>query len=425
MTIKNEKLLNGVSFLKIPDEKNRFKTNRLSLSFIVPLNIETVSANAILPHILRRSCKDYPDFTALNQKLCDLYGARLFASVSNLGDNQILTLGISAIDDSFALNGEQVSRGCADLLCSLLFNPRIENESFCSEDFEAEKRQLIEQIQSEIIDKRSYAKNRLREQMCAGEPFAIGKLGTKETADALTNEAVVKAFNNIKKTAQIQIIMTGNQEEQPIIDAFLEGLKGLNRTESALTSIISKKPKTVRDFEEELDVNQAKLVMGFHTGIAEPDEAVFGARVMTALLGGTPHSRLFLNVRERLSLCYYCAAAFDKSKGIITVDSGLDEHNVPLAKEEIMNQLDFCKRGDFTNDELKSTKLSLQNSYRAICDNQGALEAYYLGQIFDKKIITPLEAVQKIEQVTRQQVTDCANNVTLDSVYLLKGRAEQ
>ena len=75
-------------------------------------------------------------------------------------------------------------------------------------------------------------------------------------------------------------------------------------------------------------------MLGFRAGTAEPDGDVAAARLMNALLGGTPHSLLFRNVREKLSLCYYCASSYDRLKGILLVDSGVDGQNAGRAKEE-------------------------------------------------------------------------------------------
>ena len=417
MPLQNQTISDGVNFLSIEDDK--FKTNRLSVSFVLPLDAKTASANAILPHILRHSCKKYPDFTALNRRLCDLYGARLYANGSKIGDNQVISLSIAAIDDRFALEKESVTLECAGLLCSLLFEPLLENNTFVQSDFDAEKRQLVEEIENEITDKRTYARNRLREQMCKGEPFAVGVLGSRETASALTNGQATQSFERMLKESRIQIIMSGTGDSQPVTDAFKNGLKSIKRTPKTTQNKIVSTVGELRSFGDTLDVNQAKLVMGFRTGIAEPSDDVFAARLMTAVLGGTPHSRLFLNVRERLSLCYYCAAGYDKNKGILTVDSGLNMENVKPAKEEVMNQLAILKSGDFSDDEVISAKLSVKNSYGTLGDNQGALSAYYLGQIMDKEILTPSESAEKIEAVSREEIIKSAQKVLLDSVYVL------
>jgi len=423
MSLQNQEILTGLRFLKIPTEQ--FKTNRLSLSFFMPIRHETASANAILPYILRRSCQEYPDFTALNKKLGDLYGARLYADVGKMGDVQRLTLSIAAIDDRFALRSEKVGEECAGLLCSLVLNPLQPGGQFTAEDVEAEKRQLIEQIQGELADKRSYARSRLREQMYEGDPFAVSRLGTIEQVQALTPEAVTKAFEILKEKALMQIVMVGMGEEASVKEAFRQGFKNQPRNPVKLQTAVRASADDVRRFEDVLEVNQAKLVMGFNTQTAEPEGDIFPMQLMTALFGGTPHSRLFLNVRERLSLCYYCAAVYDKNKGHLSVDSGLDLENAKLAEEEVLNQLAFVQRGEFTDEELSAARLSLQNSFSSVGDNQGALEGYYISRIFDKELLPPAEALKRVSAVTREQVVEAANKVSLDSIYLLKGGAAQ
>ena len=159
--------------------------------------------------------------------------------------------------------------------------------------------------------------------------------------------------------------------------------------------------------------------MGFRAGTAEPDGDVAAARLMNALLGGTPHSLLFRNVREKLSLCYYCASSYDRLKGILLVDSGVDGQNAGRAKEEILRQLDALKTGDFTEEDLESARRSACQAFGSVGDSQGAQASWYLGQCLLPGVSTPEEASKALAAVTRERVVAAAERVTLESVYLL------
>ena len=180
-------------------------------------------------------------------------------------------------------------------------------------------------------------------------------------------------------------------------------------------------PAKVKEVAEQLPVQQAKLVLGFRTSIAEPSDEVMAARVMTALFGGTPTSKLFLNVREKLSLCYYCAARYDRQKGVLLVESGIERPNKEKAQAEILRQLDDLKQGKFTDEELAATILSVQNSFRTVSDSQFGLGNWYESQLFDRRFQSPEEAAESAGRVTRDQVIAAAKTVTLDTVYLLEG----
>ena len=181
----------------------------------------------------------------------------------------------------------------------------------------------------------------------------------------------------------------------------------------------------VKDISESMEVAQSKLVMGFRTQIAAPQKEIVAAKLMTAMFGGTPHSKLFLNVREKMSLCYYCAARYNSNKGIMTVESGVETQNIEAAKNEILNQLEEMKQGNFTEEELQSAKLSVCNSYRTIGDYLGSTESWYISQIFMPDTQTPEQAAEEISKVTREEIIAAAQKVTLDTIYRLVGTEEE
>ena len=176
-------ICDGVSFGNIKDD--RFKRGRINATLIVPLDKKTAAANALLSCVLTRSCKKYPDFTSLNRKLDELYGAALYPSFSKFGDFQTVTVSVSGLDDRYALDGKSISSEITELLCSILFEPNITNGHFLEEDFQQEKRQLIENIDAEFNDKRSYAISRCIEIMCRDELFSISRFGSREDVVAL------------------------------------------------------------------------------------------------------------------------------------------------------------------------------------------------------------------------------------------------
>lgn len=416
--VKKLEICNGVNFLSIKD--TRFKTTRISVTMILPLSPETASINAIIPLILSRSCKDYPSLVKMNEKLSELYGAKISQSVNKVGDNQALTISITGINDEYSLNEKKVSENITKLLCSILFNPNLENNEFNKEDTEQEKRQLTELIDSEFNDKRIYSKLRCEELMCANEKFGTNRFGTKKQISSLTGKDIYKAWNNIIKTSQIEIIMIGNSDYKATFEIFSKELSLLKRNFSPLaqTEIIKSSDK-VNEYKDKMEVSQCKLVMGFRSGIASPDNKVNAARVMNALFGGTPHSKLFLNVREKMSLCYYCIAKYDKFKGIIMVESGVEEENIEKTKNEILNQLESIKNGDFDITDISSTKLSLSNYYKSLSDSLKSLENFYISQIFDNNILTPEQQAEQINNVTKEDIINAAKKVSLDTIYVL------
>ena len=143
---------------------------------------------------------------------------------------------------------------------------------------------------------------------------------------------------------------------------------------------------------------------------------------MAAILGGTTSSKLFVNVREKLSLCYYCISRYDLYKGILLIDSGVENINIEKARAEILAQLEAICKGDFTEEEQRSALLSLKNSYNSVYESDSSIEGYYFGQILKKTRFTPEMEKEKLEKVTREEIIQVAKKIKLDTVYLLTGK---
>lgn len=418
--IEQRSVCDGVNFRSIKD--SRFKTVRMSIHFLLPLDRKTAAANAILPFLLTRASRKYPDFTKLNEHLAELYGAELDADVQKLGDTQVLSVSASGIADRYALNRESVSAELSRLLCSVLFDPPFQDGLFPEDGFEQEKRQMIEMLDSEFNDKRTYALRRCEEIMCADEPYGISRCGTKEEIQNLKRENLTEVWNNLIHHARAEIMVLGDCDPEPIYCDFSAAFQNLGRINIVKCPTITvKSAGEANDVTEEMDVAQSKLVMGFRTACAEPDQTVPAVKLMSALYGGTPNSKMFLNVREKMSLCYYCSSMFNPVKGILLVQSGVETANIDRAKTEILAQLEEIRKGNFTDGELNAAKLSLCNSYHTLSDSLDALEGWYLARTFSNPVRTPEEEAELVNAITRDTLIDIAKSVTLDTVYRLTG----
>lgn len=420
--LKQEKIAEGVAFSSIHDQ--RFKTNRISVNLFLKLDEDTATAYAVLPFLLRKGCATCPDFTELNKQLTALYGAYLGADVRKIGDSQVLNLSISCLDDAYALEGEPLTQKAVAILTDILLKPAFVDGRFKEEDLKVEKQNLIDLIQSEINDKRSYAIGRLTELMCEGEPYGINKYGSIEQAEKLDAETVTAAYHKMIQTADVQILYVGSGDAAVALDAFRKAFSPVSRADVYRPETTSSKaPDEVKEHTDTFQVAQSKMVLGFRSGSTPQDDCAM--RLATALYGGTPFSKLFLNVREKLSLCYYCAARLDRIKGIVLVDCGVETENIEKARREILAQLTSLQNGEFTDEELENTKLSLVNSMKTVSDSPSYVEVWYLSQICYGTKNTPQDEIDMTNRITREQVVGAAKQVKLDTVYVLTGKAEE
>ncbi len=416
--IEKIEIANGVRACFV--NSDRFKTNIMSVHIVLPLESD-MEANSLLCYMLRRRCAKYPSMTYLNRRLAELYGASLACGISKNGDSQDICFRIVSVSDRFALSDEGISKNCTELLLDVLFAPKLENGKFCDEDIELEKRLLIEKIEGEFSEKRVYAKDRLVEEMFKGSAYGKGRFGDKDEIKNVTNERLLKAWKSYLENAVIQFNFVGETDES--VKALLcEKFASIDR--SNVVKIETEFKATVdevKKVDEKLAVKQGKLVMGLRTGLESENENFFPTRVMTDMFGGGPYSKLFMNVREKMSLCYYCSARFSKDKGIILVQSGIEDENEKKATDAILAELDNMKKGNFTSEEIENSKKGLTDAFLSVGDTPESIDAWIGARVLEEDIILPQEYAEKINLVTAEEIKAAAEKVTLDTIYMLSG----
>jgi len=425
MAVEKTLLANGAEGLFI--ENSRFNTTLVSFNFYLPLDKQKVANYALLPFVLTTCSKAYPDFTKLNFKLSKLYGAQLSASAEKVGDYQVLKMSVSVIGDNYTLDGEKLTAEAISLLTDLIFEPNIADNSFSDADVEREKRKAIEHIKGEFSEKRIYAKNRLIEEMYKDSAFGIPKCGTVEDVEKINGSTLFEAWSDMLKYGFIRVNVVSAEEPESLFNNLSDRLSLLNR-ENVITvkdSELTPSCENVNKITEHSKLNQGKLVMGFSAAIPESDNASAEMLVTTDIFGGGPYSKLFANVREKMSLCYYCAARSVKIKGLVTVESGIEKHNALKAETAILEQLKYLQNGILSDEEYNSSILGINDSLKSYNDSQELLEAWYANRITDTEILSPLEFSDKLNLVTKEDIIKTAKGISLHTVFLLLPEEEQ
>lgn len=422
MKVTKIELLPQVTLTAVCTEK--FKSSCLAVTLLAPMDRETVTANALLPSVLRRGSRQYPDNQAIAAALDELCGGALEASVRQQGEIQCIGLLGSFLDDSFSPDGSPILEPAAQLLGQLLLQPVLENGVFKADYVAGEGKNLADSIQAQINQKRQYALKRLKELMCDREPYGLDKLGFADQAVAITPQQLWDRYQQLLSTAPIALYYCGSAPAERVEQALRSALAGLpDRSGVQPLNLPDAAPavEQQRYFEDQMDVTQGNLAMGWRTGITIHSEDYPALLVLNAVYGGTTTSKLFMNVRERLSLCYYASSALDKLKGLMLVSSGIEFDKVGQAKEEILAQFQACLQGEITEQELEAARRAVVSSLHACQDSQDLLEYYWQTQAAAGLCQQPEELAQAVEQVTAQQAADAAKKLQLDTVYFLKG----
>lgn len=411
-------LLPGVWLTAVQTDK--FKTACLSVNLLRPLCREEASLNALLPSVLLRGTREYPDMQAISAYLDDLYGATLGSLVRKRGEVQMVGLYADCLED--ALAGEPVLADLVAFMGQALLDPALENGQFRADYVDGEKLNLINTIAARINNKRAYATSRLISQMCAAEAYGVDRLGTAEAVEAITPGSLTAHWKKFLETSTVEIFYMGSADTDTVAELFRAALQNLPRGELVPVSTqVVRQAGPLQEITEAMEVTQGKLVMGLRTGRCGLDPDYPALLVLNTVLGGGVSSKLFLNVREKLSLCYYAGSTLDKTKGLLLISSGIETANYEAAKTEILAQLDACKTGDITDEELEKARRYILFAYDSAMDSPGSLENYYVGQAIDGLDESLAQLSDRVRAVTREDVVAAAQGLQLDTIYFLKG----
>lgn len=413
-------LLPGVRLRAV--KTGRFKSACMSLSLLRPLRREEAAKNALLANVLTQGTERFPDLQSLSQALDQLYGAGLGPLVRKNGEIQTTGFYLSFLEDRYAMEGEAVLAPMVDLLGQVLLRPRLENGCFLPEFVEREKENLISTIESALNDKRAYADRQMLRAMCREDGFGVPRLGDVEDVEAITPEALYRHYGRVLGTSQMEIFYAGSANMEAVAALLRDALRGLPRGELTLLSNAPMKSRPQPQYlEETMELTQGKLSMGFTTGVTTRDPRFPALMVLNTLFGGDLTSKLFQNVREKLSLCYYASASIYGAKGIMLVSSGIETANYEKAKGEILRQLTACQLGEIAPEELSAAKKAICASLDTLSDSVGRMEDYAAFQTLSGFSLEPQAYREAVEAVTLSDVVWTARQVRLDTIFFLKG----
>lgn len=423
MEITRTELMPGVWLNHLRSDK--FKTACMSLTLLTQLKRDSASMNALIPYVLRRGTARYGDMEALSARLEELYGAAVEPVVRRIGEIQCVGFYASLPEREYLPGGQGVLRDTAELMGELLLSPATRGGLLLPQYVDSERDKMLDTIRSRINEKRGYSLFRCIEEMCCCEDFAVGRLGGEAECQAIHYQKLTKHYRALLQTCPLEIFYCGRSEEDEVASAMRDALSALPRggidydlgTDVRMNAL----EEAPRYVEEELPVSQGKLVIGFRLGecMEEPDIAAL--HVFNSVYGSGTSSKLFMNVRERLSLCYYASSIIDIHKGILLVASGIEFEKFGAARDEIFAQLEAMKRGEITEAELGAAKVGVASDLRSLMDSQGELEGFYLAQALDGADYGPMELAELAESVTKEDVVAIANSVECDLIYFLKG----
>lgn len=419
MNCKKINLKEGINLHII--NTNKFKTNLISVFLTTKLERDNVTKNALIPMVLRRGCKSLPDIEKLNNRLDEMYGSDFNCGVDKTGDNQVLKFYLENINNKFLPQEEDLLKEGIETLLEIVFNPVLENEGFKPEYVNSEKENLKQIILGKIDNKAKYAYDRCIEEMYKDKPFGLYKYGYVEDLEEINEKNLYEYYQKLISECKIDIFVSGEVDEniKNIFDNN-ENVKNINERNPIYNRKGEKlsEPVEEKKVEEHMEVSQGKLILGLQVG-KNDKESKYSAIIYNAILGGTPTSKMFQNVREKAHLAYVAGSNYIRHKNNVFIRCGIEIENYQKALDLIKVQIEDMKKGEFTEEDINSAKISIISSIKAIPEEQDSELTYIFGQEISEHKMEYSEYEEKIQKVTKQDIIEIAESVKIDTIYFL------
>ena len=409
----------GITFHEI--ETNKFKTNLAAIFLTLPLSRETVTKNALLTAVLRRGTSKLNSQEEISKKLEEMYGAGFDCGIEKSGDYHTIKFYLELLNNQYLPVKENLSQAGINLLLDIAFNPYTENDAFKKEYVEQEKENLKQIIEGKKDNKASYALERCIEEMYKDKPYGLYKYGYIEDLEKINEKALYDYYKQMLSNCKIDIFVSGNnivQTKQEIQNN--ENIQKLQERSIEIKEDNTKEDKSEPNtVEESMDVTQGKLVIGMDVK-NNTEDISYITMVYNTILGVGANSKLFQNVREKASLAYTCGSNYIKRKQNIMIRAGIEIQNYEKAMKIINEQLEDMKQGKFNDEDIQSAKNIIYATIDNIEEEQDTEISYYYGQELVGKHTTVEEYKQKIQNVTKEQIVEVANQIKLNTIYFLK-----
>ena len=416
-SLKTLEIGKNVKLTLIPESK--FKTNLISVYIQRKLDRNEVTKNALLPGILKSGCNKYKTLGQLTDREEELYGSYLHAGASKRGESQVLGFSILSVNEKYL--DEKILGQCIEFLNEIINNPLVIDGGFNEEYLNIEKEILKDSIMSIINDKGNYAMKRTNEIMFEGEPYSINGKGYIEDLDNIDRVSLYEHYKEVLKTSPIEIMIEGEFEETEVVELIKEKFQfDRGNIIDIPKEEYYKEVDKVKEVKETMDIAQGKLVMGYRCNVDYLDEEKYYSLLLgSRILGGGADSKLFINVREKESLCYTIYSTIQKSKSTMMVCSGIEAQNYEKTVNLVKEQVQKLKDGDITESEISNAKIAFINSLNSLNDEIGRISDFYFSQSISKNKSDLDQIKNMINKSTKQDIVEAVKNIELDTIYFL------
>ena len=423
MLIKKSLLKNSLTLFSLRTDK--FKTGIMTFTLTVPLDKDTYANALLLSGLLRRGTKKFRTMAKINRRLDELYASCVEIRSSIIKNSLLIIFTAEFLDDRYTVNDVDILDGIIEIVSEMILFPNIDNESFDNRIVEQELNFVRDSLKAEKNNTRAYAATKCNEIINRNNSCYPTINGLLSQVDEMSSKSIYEYYKYVLSVSSLDVFYIGNCDMNTVSEKVQKYFSAFSGKNAKCDSI--KKYELPKDFisqKEALPVSQSKLALGFDTGIDISSPDYYSVLLLNEIFGGSSSSKLFINVRERMNICYYCSSSYSIYSGVILVSCGINSANYNRARDAIFNQLKEIQNGNVDEQELLNAKKSLENCYIQIYDNPLEIQAFYGGRSV-LGIYEDIDACRaKISEVTLDDIVAASKKIKCIAEFLVEGTSD-
>lgn len=420
MLLQKSVLGDNISLSSITTDK--FKTGLLSFSVTLEGERLVSPYALLLTELLQRATESYPKKALLQRKLDELYSASVSIRCIKAGNNRIFNFAAEILDNSYTTDNTDVASEICDVLYELMLCPLLDgNGLFDKECVEQEKRRVVTYLRSAINNPSRYATIRLSEMLRRDDDTLMTLEEMIDAVEKCDAKSLTEFYKKALTSRPVEVFYIGSLTQEEIGYRVMRRLSSLFPSKQSIVPSCSVYPERGCERKEEaMPISQGRLCLGFCSDVLPNSEDYYAMVIFNELFGGSPASKLFMNVREKMSLCYSCASYYNPTTGSVRVNAGISSQNREIAEKAILHEFKNIQNGKISERELICAKNAVANSYREIYDCPADIASFYMNRKIFGVDTTIEECREKFAKISADDVVRVANKIKLDSVYFLR-----
>jgi predicted Zn-dependent peptidase len=416
--MKKYRINSGVNLVVLPT--TQFKTLHIAIDFVAPALTSNICARSLLSYLMAVSARQYPTQQEVAQKTIDLYGAQYQTDVYRFGQTHHVRVTLQLPAPDYIDDGNDLLVDAFNFLQEMIFDPLLDGQKFDRKVFVKEQQSLINELESIKDDKPRYAISQLRNITYDVPNLQSSSAGDIDLVKNLTPESLYTAYQNMISSDLVNIVVLGNVNESDV-ESIIKDWSISPRRLPVLQPFYRQalRPATVEKKQYQRDINQAMLTLAMRLDVPPLDKQRFAAMVMNALLGGSPLSKLFMNVREKASLAYSIYSKWQYDTGFLLIAAGLDADKVVQAEKMIDEEILAIQNGEFEDKVVTSIKKSLINDYLSQQDSPNSQIETAFSRLLTGSETSESEWIKQVQAVTANDIRLVAKKLQIQSRFIL------